>query len=55
MMRKYVVAYSAWLVSVLAMAWVAYTWYQYVEGVGQDWLKQALEDRATEDTEVTDN
>lgn len=33
-MRKYLVAYGAWLVGVLTMAGIALAWYRHVEGIG---------------------
>lgn len=52
MMRKYVIAYMAWIVGVLAMAGAALAWYRYVEGIGMRELASRL--RATDDTEATD-
>lgn len=34
MMRKYVIAYGAWLAGVLTMAAIALAWYRHVEDIG---------------------
>lgn len=52
MMRKYVAAYAAWLIAVLAMAAVATAWYKRVEQIGYRELASRL--RTTEATEATD-
>lgn len=52
MMYKYVSMYLAWILGVLAMAFVAVTWYGYVEEIGAREIASRL--RATEATEATE-
>lgn len=55
MMRKYIVAYGAWLIGVFALAACALAWYRYVEGMGVHDLARQLHDDVTDDTEATDS
>lgn len=48
MHKRYVAAYSAWLLGVLAMAAAALAWYRYVEEIGWSDVANRLRERDEE-------
>jgi hypothetical protein len=52
-MRKYVLAYSTWLLGVLTMAAVALAWYRHVEGISYREVLERLQNESDDGARTT--